>query len=164
MEYEDHYIGMLGNNTEDYNGLFKLVKEFLLLTTSELDEYTSEKGDIKVEGSQITLFTPAHIQYARYGRGPGKRPPFEVILDFVKKNGILFDNTDEKGTAFAIQASIGKNGTIGYTKNAPNFLEETLNKNFVQYQDKLSGALKVIVQEQVNQIVTVVKFKSEYKI
>ena len=149
---------------KELKGLLLLAKEFLILTTTELDKYTTEKGEIRVENDQITLFTPAHIQFARYGRGPGKRPPFAEILEFVKKNNIKFEGTDQKGTAFAIQASIGKNGTIGYTRNAPNFLEETLSKNFVEYQDKLSGALKIIIEEQVKNITKVVKFDSNFKI
>lgn len=151
-------------NSEDFKGLLLLAKEFLLLTTTELDKYTSEKGEIMVGNDQITLFTPSHIQFARYGRGPGKRPPFAEILEFVKKNNIKFENTDQNGTAFAIQASIGKNGTVGYVKNAPNFLEETLNKNFVEYQEQLSGALRIIVKEQVRKITTVIKFDQKFKI
>lgn len=164
MGYENSYFNMLSKEQEDFKGLYIIVKEFLLLTTKDLDKYTTEKGVIKVNDTRITLFTPAHIQFARYGRGPGKRPPFEEILEFVKKKGILFDNTDQRGTAFAIQASIGKNGTIGYVKNAPNFLEETLEKNFLEYQEQLSGALRVIVEEQVRKITTVIKFDPKFKI
>lgn len=133
---------------EDLRELLLIAKDFFKLVNGDLDKYTDEKGIIKVEESRVILFTASHIQFAKYGRGPGKKPPFDSILEFVKKENIKFEGTDERGTAFAIQASIGKNGTKNFVRNAPNALEEALNKNLEDMNDKMSKYLKVSYQRE----------------
>lgn len=129
-----------------------LAKEFLQMVSKELDPHTSTKGEIKVEGLfKVSLFTPSHIQFAKYGRGPGKKPPLDPILEWVKGKGIIFDNTDAKGTAFAIQASIGKNGTLGWVPNAPNVMEEAIDKHFDEYFTKLGVATGLTISQQVEE-------------
>lgn len=112
---------------------------FLKAVAGELDPYTSIKSEIKRTGeTEVTMFTPAHIQFARYGRGPGKKPPLDNILQFVKKNGIIFDGQDEKGTAFAIQNSISIKGTSNWVPNAPNALQEAINNEQGDYFKSLN--------------------------
>ena len=61
----------------------KVAKEFLQLVAGELDPYTTEKSRIKVNNYlSVSILTPAHIQFAKYGRGPGKPPPMQL------KNGL----------------------------------------------------------------------------
>ncbi len=144
--------------------LLEVAKNFLSLVTGELDKYTKEKGVIEVQKNSVILFTPSHIQYARYGRGPGKKPPFENILKYVQEENIKFENTDERGTAFAIQASIGKNGTKNYKPNAPNFLEEELKKGFEVMSKEMAGVLEVSFTKSVIDIMSNVKIETKFKI
>ncbi len=106
----------------------------------ELDPYTTQKGEVKVRNFfTVELLTPAHIQFAKYGRGPGKPPPIDPIMQWVQQKGIVKSSTEAKGAAIAIAKSIGKKGTKDYKPNAPNALEEALNKHmeaFVQKQNK----------------------------
>lgn len=102
----------------------------------ELDPHTTQKGQVKVRNFfTVELLTPAHIQFAKYGRGPGKPPPINAIEEWVKRKGIV-SASDAKGTAIAIAKSIGKNGTKNYVRNAPNALEEALNRHMEEFVTK----------------------------
>lgn len=144
--------------------LLNIAKNFLLLVTGELDKYTKEKGIVEAQENSVILFSPSHIQFARYGRGPGKKPPFDSILEWVKKENIKFDNTDERGTAFAIQASIGKNGTKNFVPNAPNFLEEELKKGFETMSDEMAAFLKVSFTQSIKEITETIVLETKFKI
>lgn len=133
-------------------GLMEIAKEFLLLVSKDLDKHTSNKGVVEIKGNEVILLTPSHIQWAKYGRGPGKQPPIDIIMDYVKEGNIKFDGLDSEGTAWAIASSIGKNGTKNWVKNAPNALEESITKSFDEYNTKLSEMLSVEIDDQVNQI------------
>lgn len=112
--------------------------EFLKLVKKDLDKSTTRKGRIESDKDSITLFTPSHIQFARYGRGAGKMPPIEPLVDWVKQKGLVKSNKEALGTAWAIAKSISKKGTKNYVKNAPNAIEEAIDKYFRPYQDKLN--------------------------
>ena len=131
----------------------KIATEFLMAVKGELDPYTTEKNQVKVKNFfTVELLTPAHVQFARYGRGPGKRPPLDPIIKWVQQKKIgPQENT--KGTAFAIANSISKNGTSNYVKGAPNFLEESIRKHMDVYLDKLSeGYIKTQNEKHMQQM------------
>jgi len=147
------------------NSLLAIAKEFLELVSSDLDKHTSKKGVVKIEGNKVTLLTPAHIQWAKYGRGPGKQPPVSILLAYVKKEKIKFNGLTFEGTAWAIAKSIAKNGTKGFKKNPPNAIEEQITKSFEAYNKKLASMLSVEINDQVQEINTkivsegIIKFK-----
>ena len=133
--------------------LLAIAREFLTLVTAELDPHTSNKGEIVIESSNtIVLLTPSHIQFAKYGRGPGKKPPLDHILDWVNEKGIIFDGTDQRGTAFAIQNSIGKKGTKNWVSGAPNALDEAILSNFEEYNKKLNDQFAVQIHDELQEI------------
>ena len=125
-----------------------ITREFLMLVKGDLDEYTTQKSTIKVNNFlSLSLFTPAHLQFAKYGRGPGKMPPLDPLIEWVSKKGIVSGGPSQaRGAAFAIAKSISKKGTKNYVPNAPNALEEALNTlenaagNFY-INDKPTGAV-----------------------
>lgn len=126
-----------------------VARSFLEAVTSELDTYTSIKGKIFNSGnSSMTLETPDHIQFAFAGRGPGKRPPLEAMLQLVRSKNILFDGMDEKGTAFALQAIIAKKGTKNHKPNAPDILEATVAKYQDIYMDELGQSVLVEIDNR----------------
>lgn len=145
--------------SDDYKELLAIAYEFLEVVTSELDPYSKEKGIVKMGESEVFLFTPSHIQFAIYGRGPGKKPPLDNILSWVKQEGIIFDKKDERGTAFAIQASIGQKGTSNWVPGAPNALEESLRKHYSEFQKELAKSLVVKINDQVNNIYKQINFE-----
>ena len=116
-----------------------IAKDFLLLVKGELDPHTTQKSEIKVANFlSVSIFTPAHVQFAAYGRGPGKQPPLDPLIAWVKKKGIVSGESNIRGAAFAIARSIGKNGTKNYVSNAPNVIEEALEKYLHFYANKLN--------------------------
>ena len=135
-----------------------IAEAFLKAVTSELDPHTSNKGVIVKNGSDqsVVLFTPSHIQFAKYGRGPGKQPPIEAILKWVTTSGTFnFDSLKEAlGTAWAIAKSISKKGTKNYVPNAPNALEEALNMHLSDLNENISKNVVKITSEQVEGIFT----------
>lgn len=145
---------------KDFKELLLIAEEFLKAVTSELDPYSKTKGELRVEEEKVILLTPSHIQYARYGRGPGKKPPFQEILDWVKTEKIKFENSTEEGTAWAIQNSIGRNGTKNWVPNAPSFLEESIEKHLKEYQVELGNKLTILIQDEVNSIYKQIDFKN----
>lgn len=111
-----------------------VAREFIKLVTGELQPFVTEKITVLIDSdSKISFFTPAHMQFAKYGRGPGKQPPINNIIDFVKKKGIIFEDKDAEGTAWAIAKSIAKNGTLNWKPNAPDAIEEALEKHNEKY-------------------------------
>ena len=117
-----------------------IAKDFLLLVKGELDQHTTEKSEIKVANFlSVSIFTPAHVQFAAYGRGPGKQPPIDPLIAWVKKKGIVTGEQNIRGAAFAIAKSIGKNGTKNYVSNAPNVIEEALEKHLQFYANRLNN-------------------------
>ena len=150
---------------EDNKDFIHIAKEFLEKVTLELDPHTSQKGVIENEGNEVYLLTPSHIQFAVYGRGPGKRPPLDPILKWVKREKILFDGLSEKGTAFVIQKGIAKNGTKGFKRNAPNALEEAIAKHLTDYNNQLAEGIAVEINDQVQEVYkTVFPERVEFKI
>ena len=125
-----------------------IARDFLESVTSELDTYTSIKGKIYGDGNSMILETPDHIQYAFAGRGPGKKPPLEAMLELVRSKNIIFDGADERGTAFALQAIIAKKGTKNHKPNAPDILESTVNKYQESYKNELGEVLLVEIDNR----------------
>lgn len=127
----------------------EIARQFLLLVSGRLDEFTAEDGVVKVTDESVTLFTPSHIQFAKYGRGPGKLPPIEPLVDWVKKRGIVTNLKEARGTAWAIAKSISKKGTKNYVPNAPNALTEAIEAEFDNYTVRLSGFFSEEINNQI---------------
>lgn len=125
-----------------------IARDFLEAVTSELDVYTSIKGKIYGDSDSMTLETPGHIHFAKNGRGPGKKPPLEAMLELVRSKNIIFDGADEKGTAFALQAIIAKKGTKNHKPNAPDILESTVNKYQEIYKNELGEVILVDIDNR----------------
>jgi len=117
-----------------------IAKEFYKAVANDLDPFTTEKSKLKVNSfKSVTLETVAHVQFAKYGRGPGKAPPVDPILEWVKWKGIVKSDKEARGTAFAIAKSISKNGTKNWVPNAPNAIEEAVSNHIMDYYKKLNN-------------------------
>src|SRR5690554_1654545 len=77
--------------------LIDVAREFLMAVKHELDPSTTRKGEVIQSGQfEFTLLTPSHIQFAKYGRGPGRMPPVDPLLKWVKGKGIQFDELTQE--------------------------------------------------------------------
>jgi len=129
-----------------------IIKVFLALVKKDLDPYTTRKNVvIQNDETSVSLFTPSHIQFARYGRGPGKQPPISNILEYVKSRNIRFNGLSQEGTAWAIAKSIAKKGTSNYVPNAPNFLEETLLKRLKEFEKRMADNEAININDILNE-------------
>jgi len=118
----------------------QIARAYLALVAGELDKHSSNKSVVKYNNlGSVSIFTPAHIQFAKYGRGPGKPPPIGPIEAWVSKKGIVGPNGSTKGAAIAIAKSIGKKGTKNYVPNAPDALTEAFQKHIKSYLASLSA-------------------------
>jgi len=129
--------------------LYDIAKEFLQKVTFDLDQYTRFKGEINPIKDGYVLLTPSHIHFAKNGRGAGKRPPLDPILEWVKRKGIIFEGSDEKGTAFAIQAAIAKRGTLNYKPGAPDALETAIDKYYSDYMKELNSYVQISISRDI---------------
>lgn len=131
-----------------------IAEAFLKAVSGELDPSTEEKGIIVVdkEGNSVSLFTPSHIQFAKYGRGPGKQPPVDDILKWVSKKGIVSGVKEQLGMAWGIAISISKNGTKNWVPNAPNALQEAIDNNIQKYYDDTNKEVVKIESEKIDKI------------
>ena len=122
----------------------EIARMFLGAITSELDTYTSIKGEIvKNSSTSFSLLTPDHIHFAKNGRAPGKNPPLEAMLQFIRSKNIIFDGMDERGTAFALQAIIAKKGTRNHKPNAPDIMKTTVAKYQKEYEEQLASYISI---------------------
>jgi hypothetical protein len=117
-----------------------VAKEFFISVANELDPYTTEKSKVNVNNfKSVTLETVRHVQFAKYGRGPGKTPPIDPLVKWLNKKGIVTNPKEARGTAFAIAKSISKNGTKNWVRGAPNAIEEAVSKHVTDYYKKLNN-------------------------
>jgi len=128
----------------------EVARTFLEAVRDDLNVFTKTKQEIvKTSDISYSLLTPDHIQWAYAGRGPGKKPPLEEMLELVRSKNILFDGMDERGTAFAIQASIGAKGTKNYKPGAPNIMETTVEKYQKKYEEDLGKSVLIDINDKV---------------
>lgn len=80
------------------------------------DSNIAKNYDVKVEGKSFAVYIAEYYIYIESGRKKGSRkPPFDPIFDWIKRNNIKF--RDKKGrfitfrqTTFIIMNAIAKNG------------------------------------------------------
>ncbi len=133
--------------------ILALAVGFFKSVATDLNPYTEDDSEIVIESQDtVAMYTPDYLQYAVYGRGAGKAPPLAPILEWVGRRGILFDGRDYEGTAKAIQFLISKNGTVNYTPNPPNALEESLREHYGSFEDSLSQSVLETVDFEIKNI------------
>lgn len=135
--------------------LQKIAIEFLNAVKKELDPYTTNKSVVKPLVNGAELLTPAHVQFAKYGRGPGKQPPVEPLIDWVKKKGIISSGNPKEieGTAWGIAISISKRGTKNWVPNAPSAIEEAITHNEQAYMDKAGDIFAIQISGEIQEVV-----------
>lgn len=129
-------------------GFEELAREFLELVTSELDPYVSRKGEIVSSENKVALLSPSHIQFAKYGRGPGKQPPIEPLVKWAEGKGAI----NPIKMAWGVAINVSKNGTLNYVPNAPNAIEESIVKYQGAFLDKLGEVISMELSEEMMEL------------
>lgn len=108
------------------------------------------------------LFGAHYFKYLFTGRGPGKAPPVDDMLDYVRKNPQILSEMkqrwkyiNENGAAYIIGQKIAKHGTdihegkkqgidfLGVVEKAmPDLMKELARNEAISFQTSLSNAIK----------------------
>ena len=124
----------------------------------------SLKHKVKVESNAIILTIDAsyYAKWVEHGRRAGKRPPIEVLFNWVKTKGIASTDKRARSIAFAIATAIGRKGTplrgsYAYSKNGrrKDFIKITLKKN----KADIEGAVKLFGEKAIRTITKSIKKK-----
>lgn len=131
-----------------YHSFFKLMtnKDLILnfltnIKADLVDDLHTKKisdGDLgmKVDGDDKggDLSGDAHWYYTVHGRKPGKQPPPETIIEWIRRKGIVVQGIITKSLAFLIGRKIGKLGTDIYLGKRPGLaLEQIIKHNSEQF-------------------------------
>lgn len=106
----------------------KYFEKLLASIREDADGKGQKMPSLRIEADENggKLIGPHYFKYLVYGRGPGKRPPREAMLDFVRANPEIlasakqrFKYITEKGLAYIIGRKIGAEGTDIYQGKKP---------------------------------------------
>lgn len=96
------------------------------------------KVDNFVKGLAITGYAEFYGKFVESGRRPGvKRVPLDALIEWLKQKNFSEDANRIRGIAFAIQATIFRDGI----KQSP-WIEETVNKNEREITNILEEAVE----------------------
>jgi hypothetical protein len=88
--------------------IFEILKPFKLEKSRLI-----EQMDFFIQNGELVLYAPEYIEFVDKGRGAGKMPPVQKILDWVIFYQIGTGKDDSTKIAWAVAKSISKNGTRG---------------------------------------------------
>lgn len=145
------------------------LNDFFLRTIDGLKSDAAQKGQkipvssIRVEADETraVLYAADHFKYLIYGRGPGKFPPPDSMLDWVKSNPDALERAQrvfryitEQGLAYIIGRKISREGTDIFSgkrpgidllgvldANMPKLLEDLARNEVIKIATDLRSAL-----------------------
>lgn len=109
--------------------------------------------DITFENGEIVgeISLASYWKYVEYGRRPGKFPPLQNILDWIKIKPVIprpvngLKQPSEKQLAFLISRKIAKDGI-----KAGNQLQEALEITWSKWENTLSQSISEDIQRMVD--------------
>lgn len=93
-----------------------------------------ESMGYKYDGRRLVIYSNWNFFWTlETGRGPGKMPPLDPILDWVQQRGIYSPDITPKSMAFLIARKIGREGSLLY-RNGGNsgIITEYTGADFIQ--------------------------------
>lgn len=113
------------------------------------------ESEAKKEQAAGQLWGKHYIQQEITGRRPGRFPPIDRILEWIKQRGIVPDDISERSLAFLIARKIARRGTEifqgkrpgldlkGIVQAAePEFRKDLIEGSKARYRTSLMGAFK----------------------
>lgn len=110
----------------------------------------SLRYDIKVDSKKnpyIEILAADYLEYVDKGRRPGKMPPSNRILPWVKDRGIKIQGQTDEQTAFVIAKSIGIKGI-----KPTNVLDKTTKSVINKVTNDIAGAARQDIIDMINKI------------
>ena len=84
----------------------------------------------EVKDGQLLVYANDYIYYLVYGRQPGKFPPREAIIQWIKDKPIQSD-LPINSLAFLIQRKISRQGTLIYEQGGSDLLSGVINQQLI---------------------------------
>ncbi len=83
-----------------------------VLNKANVDTTNSEKKkfSVNIDKDSIDVLLPSYYEWVDKGRKPGKRPPIEPIIAWIKREKIQTEGVSITSLAYAISNSIGIEG------------------------------------------------------
>lgn len=105
-------------------------------------------NDIVIDDKKIsvTIELEDYWYYVEHGRGAGKMPPIEPIVNWIESKPVppKVEGLTVKQRAFAIARAIGKNGT----KPRP-FFEKATKQTYSQFKEDIAEAVEMDIMEYI---------------
>lgn len=131
----------------------KLIKGDKVATGNLLNsvEYVIEKDDRSIS---VSLQLEDYYKYVEEGRKPGKFPPVDKILDWIKVKPIVPDERNgvlptENQLAYLIGRKIAEEGIEG-----THYLQQTQEELMTEFETKLSEAIAKDVNQYMDILMT----------
>lgn len=149
------------SNTLAWNHLRKVLEEgtqYLLDRSRsglpdnyELRNKISFTLSVRSSEFQITFNAPEYWKYVNSGRGPGKMPPIDTMVEWIERRNITPKAVNGKlptirSLAFLIARSIGKNGVKGNS-----FYDIALEDFESIFSDRIADAITEDISEQIDE-------------
>ena len=100
-----------------------------------------------VKGSVLTIYADDYIYYLEKGRKPGKKPPLQVIRQWIDDKGITPTDISKDSLAFLIQRRIGEEGTTIYQAGGSDLVSGIFNEQLI---DSIEREFAELVLAEIN--------------
>lgn len=107
--------------------------------TNSLKTEVSKTGTGGITGELSGL---GHWKYVGNGRGPGKRPPVDPLIRWVKAKGLATDDKQAVSIASRIARTIAREGTLDHQLGGVNVFSQIIIENQPQVEEVVSAFLQ----------------------
>ena len=101
----------------------------------------------EVKRSVLTIYADDYIYYLEKGRKPGKKPPLQVIRQWIDDKGITPTDISKDSLAFLIQRRIGEEGTTIYQAGGSDLVSGIFNEQLI---DSIEREFAELVLAEIN--------------
>jgi len=127
----EEYLNALGQRLSD-----QLIKD---IQTKRVTKYGAVNASGRlaksvkyvVSNSTLTIYAEQYIGALEFGRKNGKRPPRQVIRDWIDEKGIVPNGISKDSLAFLIQRKIGEKGTTIFQQGGSDLVSGIFNEALV---------------------------------
>lgn len=148
----------MGSNTDSLNDFFVKVIDGLVQDASQKQQSIPVASlRHETDDTRGNLYAADYFKYLIYGRGPGKAPPPDKILEWVSRNPETqaWRDIEKQSLAYVIGQKIAKQGTDIYEgkkqgidllgvmeKNMPELLASIAKNEVIKIATSLRNAVK----------------------
>jgi len=102
----------------------------------------TEVVKIGTGSTQAELSGLNHWAFLGNGRRPGKKPPVDPLIEWVKAKGLASEDKEVKKIAYIIQRKIAEEGTLDHQLGGANMFSQIIIENQPQVEEVVSAFLQ----------------------